>query len=271
MHINTFDHYQSLESPIHRLDPRVKIAVTVVFILSNVLLPDGAWLAFACSFAFLMLLTWRAKLGFRFVFTRSLVALPFALAAVTAIFSVPGEPVLAIKIGPWMLIATDAGVIRFVSIILRSWLSVQMAIVLTATTPFPDLIHALRHLRIPGVLVSTIAFMYRYLFVLSDETVRLLRARDARSAQLEGKQSGGSAIWQAQVAGNMAGQLFLRSYERSERIYNAMLARGYRGTLLTLNPHEMSSRDWFWGAGMIAMILVVQIIGRLGTENLAGW
>ncbi len=266
MHINTFDHYQSLESPIHRLDPRVKVVVTAVFILSSVLLPDGAWLAFACSFAFLMVLSWQAKLGFRFVLTRSLTAFPFVLAAVTAVFSVPGEPVLAIKIGPWMLIATDAGIIRFVSIILRSWLSVQMAIILTATTSFPDLIHALRHLRMPGVLVSTIAFMYRYLFVLSDEAVRLLRARDARSARLTGKSGGGSLLWRAQVAGNMAGQLFLRSYERSERIYNAMLARGYRGTLLTLNPHEMGSRDWLLGAVLLAAIAAIQFVGGFAGE-----
>ena len=262
MHISTFDHYQSLDSPVHRLDPRVKVVVTVGFILSNVLLPDGAWLAFALSWALLLLLAWRAGLGFRFVLTRSLVALPFALAAVTAIFSVPGTPVFALKIGPWLLVATDAGLVRFASILLRSWLSVQMAIILTATTPFPDLIHALRHLRLPGVLIATVSFMYRYLFVLSDETVRLMRAREARSARLDGRQSGGSVLWRAQIAGNMAGQLFLRSYERSERIYNAMLARGYRGTLLTLNPHEMTLRDWRWGVAAAAVIAGIQVIAR---------
>ncbi len=61
----------------------------------------------------------------------------------------------------------------------------------------------------------------------------------------------------------MAGQLFLRSYERSERIYNAMLSRGYSGHLYTLNPHEMTQRDYFVTVFAIAAISIVQLIGRL--------
>jgi cobalt/nickel transport system permease protein len=256
MHINTFDHFQNLDSRIHRLDPRVKVVITVLFILSNVLLPDGAWLAFALSWVLLLAISRMARLSLKFVLTRSLVALPFALAAITAVFSIPGAPAFTLQVGPWVLTATDAGLARFASILLRSWVSIQMAIILTATTPFPDLIHALRHLRVPGILVSTVSFMYRYLFVLSDETLRLLRAREARSAQMEaGKRGGGSVFWRAKVAGNMAGQLFLRSYERSERVYNAMLARGYQGTLLTLNPHMMKNADWIFGGLILILIL----------------
>ncbi len=264
MHFNTFDHYQTLDSPIHRLDPRVKVVVTVIFILSNVLLPDGAWLAFAASWLFMIVISRMAKLSLKFIITRSLIALPFAFAAITAVFTLPGNPIFALNIGPWTLIATDAGLIRFISIMLRSWISVQMAIVLTATTQFPDLIHALRHLKIPNILVSTISFMYRYLFVLSDETLRLLRAREARSAQIgSGGKAGGSVFWRAKIAGNMAGQLFLRSYERSERVYNAMLARGYFGTLLTLNPHVMKTQDWVWGVLALALITALQIVSRI--------
>lgn len=264
MHINTFDHYQTLESPIHRLDPRVKVVVTVLFVISNVLLPDGAWLAFACGWIFILIISRLAHLGLKFVITRSLVALPFALAAITAVFTLPGEPVVALQIGPWTVVATDAGLLRFSSIMLRSWISVQAAIILTATTPFPDLIHALRHLKIPNILVSTVSFMYRYLFVLSDETLRLMRAREARSARTTaGAKSGGSIVWRAKIAGNMAGQLFLRSYERSERVYNAMLSRGYYGTLLTLNPHIMQKSDWTWGALALVIIGAIQVISRI--------
>jgi cobalt/nickel transport system permease protein len=103
-----------------------------------------------------------------------------------------------------------------------------MAILLVATTQFPDMMHALRHLRVPSLLVAVISFMYGYLFVLADEVMRLLRARDSRSARLTGYRSGGSIPWRARVAGNMAGQLFLRSYERAPA-YNAMLSRGYTG------------------------------------------
>ncbi|MFH1632642.1 MAG: cobalt ECF transporter T component CbiQ [Chloroflexota bacterium] len=263
MHIDTFDHYQNKESFIHKLDPRVKVVVTVLFIVSNVLLPDGAWLAFGLAWGILVLSSLLARVGIDFLITRSLAVLPFAIAALTAVFSLPGESIFEFDIGPWHLIATDTGTIRFLSIMIRSWVSVQMAIILTATTPFPDLIHAMRHLRVPDILTAIISFMYRYLFILSDEIVRLLRARDARSARSAGRhKSGGSLVWRARAAGNMAGQLFLRSYERSERIYNAMLARGYSGTLLTLNPHIMRVKDWLAGVLAIITLCIIQFVGR---------
>jgi cobalt/nickel transport system permease protein len=264
LHANTFDRYHAGASPIHHLDPRVKVVVTVLFILSNVLLPDGAWLAFLLSLGLVLATSVASGLGPGYTLRRSFVALPFALAAVTAIFAIPGRPLFDWTLGPWHLVATDAGLVRFISIVVRSWLSVQMAILLTATTQFPDMMHALRHLRVPQILVAIVSFMYRYLFVLADETMRLLRARDARSAQAAGGgRSGGSVAWRARVAGNMAGQLFLRSYERSDRVYTAMLARGYDGQLLTLNPHVMRASDWAAVAGAVVALLVVQAIGRL--------
>jgi cobalt/nickel transport system permease protein len=186
--------------------------------------------------------------------------LPFTLAAFTVLFSVPGE---VIWTGPWGMTATQEGLIRFASILLRSWISIQIAIWLTATTRFPDLLHALRHLRVPGVLVSIIAFMYRYLFVLADEAARLLRARAARSARPTRGRGGGSVLWRARVAGHMVGQLFIRSFERSERVYNAMLARGYRGELLTMTPHVMHGSDWVGAALLLVPIVGVQLVGRL--------
>jgi cobalt/nickel transport system permease protein len=262
LHANSFDRYHAGTSSVHRLDPRVKVVATVLFILSNVLLPDGAWLAFVLALGVVVAASVAAGLGPWYALRRSFVALPFALAAISAIFAIPGRPLFAWTVGPWHLVATDAGLIRFASIVVRSWLSVQMAILLTATTTFPDLIHALRHLRVPQVLVAIISFMYRYLFVLVDETMRLLRARDARSAAPIGHgRPGGSLSWRARVAGNMAGQLFLRSYERSDRVYNAMLSRGYAGHLLTLNPHVLRSRDWAIGAGFVAVLLALQAVG----------
>ena len=161
------------------------------------------------------------------------------------------------------MIPTDFGLIRFLSILARSWLSVQMAILLVATTQFPDMIHAFEHLRVPRMLTTVVAFLYRYMFVLTDEVFRLLRAREARSAGLPGIKRGGSIWWRAKVTGSMAGQLFLRSYERSERIYNAMVSRGYAGHIRTLNPHVIHRRDWLVLVGSVLMLLFVQLVGRL--------
>ena len=264
MHVNTFDRYRAGSSRIHQLDPRVKVVLALLFVLSSILLPDGAWLAFVVAWLVLLMMNRTAAFQFGYLFKRSFIALPFALAAVTVIFVQPGEPLTSWVWGSRTITITDAGVIRFASIVIRSWLAVQAAILLTATTQFPDLMHALRHLKVPAILIAIISFMYRYLFVLVDEALRLLRARESRSARLvnDGKH-GGTIFWRAKVTGSMAGQLFVRSFERSDKVYNAMLARGYRGQLLTMNPHVMQQTDWlFMGLGFL-LIIALQLIGRL--------
>jgi cobalt/nickel transport system permease protein len=263
MHSDVFDRYHDTESFIHRLDPRVKVVVTVAFILSNALLPDGAWLAFGFAWLLLLVVNALSNLGLLFTFKRSFVALPFALVAVTVLFSIPGKPLSMFHFLMWDLTITDMGLLRFMSILVRSWLSVQMALMLVAVARFPDIVHALEHLRVPAILTTIIAFLYRYLFVLVDEVFRLLRAREARSAAAAGSRSGGSVMWRAHTAGNMAGQLFLRSYERSDRVYNAMLARGYAGHLMTINPHEFQRVDYITAVLAIGLILLLQVIGRL--------
>jgi len=263
MHSDIFDRYHTGESRLHRLDPRVKVLVAVGFILSTVLLPDGAWLAFLITWLMLLGLSFLSGLGVGFTLRRSFVALPFALVAVTAIFSLPGSPLWTWQVGSLELTATTQGLVRFSSIVIRSWLSVQAAVLLVAVTQFPDLIHSLEHLHVPVMLTTIVAFLYRYLFVLTDEVFRLVRAREARSAALPGHKSGGSILWRGRIAGHMAGQLFLRSYERSDRIYNAMLARGYNGRLRTLRPHVMSQTDWLAGALALTAMLLLQIAGHL--------
>ena len=263
MHSDAFDRYHHGHSLIHDLDPRIKVLVTVAYILSNALLPDGAWLAFVLAYLFLLMGNLLSGLGPGFTFRRSFVALPFALIAITVLFSIPGTPVAQFKLWMWNLVITDAGLLRFVSIVVRSWLSVQMAILLVAVTEFPKIIHALNHLRVPTILTVIISFLYRYLFVLADEVMRMMRARQARSAAAAGIRSGGSVAWRAQIAGHMAGQLFLRSYERSDRIYNAMLSRGYKGELMTIHPHHYHRSDLLIGGLSILVLILMQIAGRL--------
>ena len=235
--------------------------MTVFYILSNAILPDGSWSAFALAWLLLLISNDLARVGLGFTFKRSFVVIPFTLVAISAIFSPLGEPLAVWNLGFVTLVPTDFGLIRFFSILIRSWLSVQMAILLVATTQFPDLIHALEHLRLPRILTTIIAFLYRYLFVLSNEALRIIRARDARSAGLPGVKQGGSLSWRAKTSGSMVGQLFLRSYERSDRIYNAMISRGYTGHIRTFNPHEMGHSDWqILGISFFTLFLI-QFVG----------
>lgn len=257
MNANSFDRYLARSSSVHRLDPRVKVVLTLAFIVSVGLLPDGAWAAYAGALMLIAATTAAARLSPWLVTRRSLLGLPFLLASVSVLFTVPGH---ALWQGPLGLEITDAGLARFTGILLRSLLSLSAAVLLTATTRFPDILHALRHLKVPAVLVAIIAFMYRYLFVLVEEVQRLLRARTARSARLPGLRGGGSIGWRAAVAGHMAGQLLVRSLDRSDRVYHAMQARGYRGELLTLAPHVMRPRDWLMLAAGLAMLAALHLL-----------
>jgi len=258
MHFSALDTYVPGESALHRLDARVKVVVTLLLILTVVLTPDGRWLAFAVVQAALLVVAIVARVGLGRYARRSAVALPFALAALTVVFSTPGDVLWEWQILGYPWVVTAAGLVRFVSIVIRSLISVQGAVLLAGTTKFPDILFALRALRVPGVLVATAGFLYRYLFVLADEAQRMMRAREARSAAADGR-GGGSLVWRARVAGGMAGSLFIRSFERSERIYDAMVARGYDGEMRALQNPALRRADVLIGV-LSAMALVVLVI-----------
>ena len=202
--------------------------MTVGFIVSVSLLPVGAYLALAIAWAVVIALSVIAHLGPFRPARRAFLAAPFLLAALPLVFTRTGEPLGSFVVGPLTLTVSGEGLRQFTTIALKSWISVQAALLLAFTTPFHELIDGLRQLRLPRIMVAIIGFMYRYLAVLTGEASRMARARASRSASPAGG-GGRSIAWRARVTGSMVGSLFLRSYERSERIYAAMQARGFEG------------------------------------------
>ena len=266
MHVSYLDQYLDLDSVVHRLDGRAKLLATIAFVLACTLTPAGRWAAFAALALLWVMIAALARVPHGLLLRRGLVALPFALAAITLLFTRPGVPWWTLAIGPWRLSISDAGVIAFVSVMLKSWLSVLMALLLTATTSYPALMQALRQVGTPTLLVAIISFLYRYLFVLADEAQRLLRAREARSARPAGTRAGGSIAWRARVAGGLVGNLFLRSYARSERIYQAMVSRGYRGELRALARGRFGRGDAIALLGFLLVLGAIEgitVLGRL--------
>jgi cobalt/nickel transport system permease protein len=250
--------YRSRNSILHAVDARVKVLFTLAFIVSLSLSPQGAWPAYVLFFSLSLSLALASNLGLTMLFKRSLLALPFALAALPLIFTGPA-PRYPIEWLPIPLLYSPTGLERFLSIALKSWISIQAAILLSATTRFPDLLAALRQLGVPRLLAAVTGLMWRYLFVMIEEVKRLLRARSSRSTTpLPGKKAGGSLRWRAQVAGGMAGSLFLRSLERSDRVYAAMLARGYTGEPPVIGAKPLTRQDWrtlLFGAAVLISIL----------------
>jgi cobalt/nickel transport system permease protein len=205
------DQYSDLNSFVHRLDPRTKTLVVLAFVLAVMATPPTAWPSFALDAILIAGLILLARLPPLYALKRSAVVMPFVLMiAVFLPFFEGGEVAGSYNIGWWQVSVTYEGVIVLWNGVVKSWLSALSLILLSATTPFPRLLKGLERLGVPRVMVMILSFMYRYIFVLVDEAMRMGRARESRSL-------GGGLLWRARTLGNMIGTLFLRSYERAER------------------------------------------------------
>jgi cobalt/nickel transport system permease protein len=258
-----FDRYLPRDSALHRADPRLKFVAALAAILALTALPVGAYLALGLAWLALLLTALWARVGALHLARNGLVAVPFALAALPLVFTRPEDPLGTITLGPLVLTISGEGLRVFTTVLLKSWLSVQVAMLLALTTPFHELVDALRELRLPRIMVGVISFMYRYLGVLGEEAGRMNRARASRSAAAPAGRSGGTLRWRARVTGSMVGSLFVRSYERSERIFAAMQSRGFESEMRHLAMHRPPAREIvvlaLFLAGLVAYVTVAYL------------
>jgi cobalt/nickel transport system permease protein len=252
--------YTHCNSHIHRMDARIKLVLTLAFIVCLNLLPIHAWAAFILFLSLAISVTLLSKLRPGSLLKRSLIALPFALAALPLIFTGPAPMTPLTLLDGIHLDISLAGTERFAAIAVRSWISLQAAVLLASTTRFDDLMTALRQLKVPQLFVSIIALMWRYLFVIKEEVTHMLRARNSRCAAAPaGQHGGGSLAWRARVTGGMAGSLFLRALERSDRVYAAMLSRGYSAEIpVSRNlPLSVPDRRTLWLGSLLLLVLTL--------------
>jgi cobalt/nickel transport system permease protein len=199
-----------------------------------------------------------SRLPFGYVIKRSLVIMPFVLLIV---FFVPflknGELIASFNIGSWQITIFDSGLEIVRNVVIKALLSIITLVILTATTSINSLLKAMDKLRIPKIMVMLLSFMYRYIFILTDEVMRMKQARDSRSF-------GGSRMWQVKTIGQMIGTLFIRSYERGERVYAAMVSRGFNGQGTSLNNLALRQTDWFFGVFIISLTALGFIFSILG-------
>lgn len=226
------------DSPVHRLDPRVKIVGLIGLVVVSVSLPPGAWLAFGALAAILVGLVAAAKLSPIHVLRRMTIEVPFLLAAAVLPFTVDNGVVLGATVG----IKITVGVLAMV--------------ILSSTTPFPRLLRGFELLRTPRLIVVIVSFMWRYLHVLGEEASNMQTARAAR---------GHSArfFWQAAAStGALVATLFVRSLERGERVYLAMLSRGYAGTMpaTTVERFALRAADLSFLAALAALLVLVRVL-----------
>ena len=197
------DRYSRLDSPVHRLPAGLKLAVAMLVVLATVVLPVAIRGWFAGLAIALVSVAAFSRIPWLFLVKRLLWLEPFVLGMAVLTLFQPG------------------GLTVFAGIVIKSTLCLLTMVLLANTTPFAALLTVLRRARCPVVFVTTLALMYRYLFVLADEAERMQRARRSRTFSRQ--------RWRTwHNLASVIGQLFVCSTERAERIYAAMCARGWR-------------------------------------------
>jgi cobalt/nickel transport system permease protein len=240
--------YLPRRSVVHRLAPQCKLVATVCFVFAVVATPRAQFWAFAVYALLLAGVTAVARVPALLVLRRMLIEVPFVLFAVLLPFLSTGErtEVLGVSLsvqglyGAWNILA-------------KGTLGVVASILLAATTDLRELLIGLQRLRMPTLLVQIMTFMLRYSDVITDEMGRMRIARESRGFVARDAR-------RLPVVARSAGVLFVRAYERGERVHLAMLSRGYDGSMPVLDDAPTARREWLGAlalpaaAGLVALI-----------------
>jgi len=233
MHHVTLDSWSRIPSPIHRLDPRAKILAALAIVLSLVIGERSyAWL-FLSYLALLVALIVAARVPLGALAARAALVLPFA-GTVALVNWFHGDAV------------------RAAAVLGKSYLSALTVLFLLATTPLHALLRGLELLRLPRFFLMVAQFVYRYLFVLSEQAQHMMQARRCRAPR-------GTRQPLAGAAAGAIGVLFARSYARAERIHHAMLARGFQGHFVLLEQPSLRAGDWLFVSGIAGAVAALHV------------
>lgn len=235
------------DSALHRLPAHAKLVGLVAFVLLTVSVPATARWALVGLLVVAVVVLASTGVAPRHVLPRLAVETPFAVFAVVLPFVAVGPRV---PVGP--LTVSEPGLVAAVALLLKGTTGVLAAVAFAVTTPPRDLVLALQHLRVPDALVTIASFMVRYVGVVTDQMRRMRVARASRGFRARSVRA-----WPVLAAG--AGALFIRSYERGERVHLAMVSRGWSGRLPVTAPLAATPRQWALALVPAAVAAVVSV------------
>ncbi|NMA43727.1 MAG: cobalt ECF transporter T component CbiQ [Oligosphaeraceae bacterium] len=250
--IDVLDRLAAGVSPIHRLDPRAKLIVTVLFLLTVVSYRKYEVAELTPLFLYLAVLLALGRVPVLVIARYLLLACPFAV--LVAVFNPLIDRQIIAQLGP---LAVSGGWMSFVSILIRFVLTVSAVLLLLACTGYVTVCAALDKLGVPRLLIMQFLMLYRFIFILADEASRMLRAHSLRSPDGRGTSL---RVW-----GSLAGNLLLRAYDRGVRVHTAMLARGFDGKFRPLPGFHWSIADSLFVVGSSAFLILVRH-GQLATR-----
>ncbi|MGA0397632.1 MAG: cobalt ECF transporter T component CbiQ [Ilumatobacteraceae bacterium] len=239
------------DSRIHRLSPEAKLVAVVAVVVVIAMTPRREMVAFALYAVGAWAIIATTKIGVLTYLKRLSVIIPFVMFALIVPFIGGGESVRVLGVS----LSVD-GLWATWNILAKAGLGATMSIALSATTPVAGLLHGMTRLKVPRLLVAIIAFMLRYIDVLVEQLGRMRRSMVARGHDPRW-------LWQVKPIASSAGALFVRSYERGERVHQAMLARGYTGVMPTVSEQRASTKEWLavllcpFGAVVVLILAVL--------------
>lgn len=247
-HALGLERYTYLISPIHDLDPRFKLVAAVLFVIGVVAGAPLRPLEFALLALLLFALTVLSRVPLRWMASRSAIVLPIALGI--ALFAPLGRAETLSVSGIAEAYTEHYDMIW--AILSKSWISAYTMLLVSATTPIPRLFEGLRALKMPTIFITLLTFLYRFTDVFGTQLRTMRSAVASRAPELRG--------WGlVRLYGNLAGSLFIRAYERGERVHAAMLSRGFTGVLPATGTLQAVGADWllvFTTALVVAAVLL---------------
>ncbi|MEU7134717.1 cobalt ECF transporter T component CbiQ [Streptomyces sp. NPDC046261] len=245
--------YRHARSPVHALPPHCKIAAVFCFVLVVVSTPRTAVWAFGLYALLLAAVAAAARVPAAFLLRRLLIEVPFVAFALLMPFVAQGERVHVLGLS-----LSHSGLWGAWNILAKGTLGVAASVLLASTTELRALLLGLQRLRLPPLLVQIATFMIRYGDVIADEMRRMRIARESRGFTARGVRH-----WR--VLATSAGALFIRSYERGERVHLAMVSRGYAGTMPVIDEVSASRAQWTYAAALPLAALAVRLTGWMLT------
>ena len=241
------------DSPVHRLPPEVKIVAAFLGVVCVVATPREAFGVFTGYPALLSGVWAVARIPPGWIARRVLIEAPFVVLAVLLPFT-GGDPTVS-----WLgLSLSEPGLLGAWNILVKGTLGVLTSLTLAATTPLRDLLVGLQRLRAPALVVTIATLMLRYADVIADEARRMRLARISRGHDPR-------FLWQVGATARGVGSLFVRSYERGERVHLAMLSRGWTGRMPQPTRAATTRRHWIAGLAPVTVAAALAVTGHVIT------
>lgn len=249
------DVFAQKQNLVTGVEARIKIAFILVALVINLLSPTIYTPAAITIFCLASLLA----IGIPLWLLLMRLTLPLFIALVvliTQIFFFGTSPLFAISVGPFHLVGYEEGLARGILIMSRVVGGVSLILFLSMSTPANKLFLAAGWFRMPRIFVELALLIYRYIFVLLEEAMVIKEAQKVRLGYRNWRQS-------MKSLGVLGGSLILRAYDRAERVFEAMITRGYTGTMVVDYAGHFGRKDFMTATGLGALLLIFYLVGRL--------